>query len=227
MAEWLNTAFSGLDGGVFFAMNGLAKAIGGFLTPVCEIYTSLGDGGIFFILLSIAFMFFKKTRKTGIAMLLAIGVGAVFTNLTIKKLVARPRPYVTSETYRGFWEYVGAHVESEFSFPSGHTTSAMAAMTAMFICSNKKWSWVCLVAALFMGFTRLYFIVHYFTDVVGGLVIGAIGGVCGYYLSKLAFKYLEKYKEKKIIGFILNFCSIDLAKKIIAKIKKKDQTPEE
>ena len=221
MAIWLNTTFAGLDGAVFNAMHGLANAMGNILTPIFKIYTALGDGGLFFIALSIFLMFFRKTRKTGFAMLLAIGVGAVFTNLLIKKLVARPRPYVESELYNGFWQFVGAHVESEYSFPSGHTTATMASMTAMFICCNKKWSWIGFVVAFLMAFTRVYFIVHYFTDVLGGFIIGAIGGIGGYYICKLVYKYLEKYKEKKAINFMLNACILNLFK------KNKENTPEE
>ena len=213
MATWLNTTFAGLDGGVFNIMHALANAMGDFLTPVCKIYTALGDGGLFFIALSIFLMFFRKTRRTGFAMLLAIGVGAVFTNLLIKKLVARPRPYVESEIYNGFWQFVGAHIESEFSFPSGHTTATMASMTAMFICSNKKWSWLGFVVAFLMAFTRVYFIVHYFTDVLGGFIIGAIGGIGGYYICKGVYKLLNKYKDKKAINFMLNACVLNLFRK--------------
>ena len=64
-----------------------------------------------------------------------------------------------------------------------------------------------------MGFTRLYFIVHYFTDVLGGFIIGGIGGIGGYYLCKLVYKYLEKYKDKKAINFMLNACVLDLFRK--------------
>lgn len=211
MATWLNSTFAGLDGAIFNAMHGLANAMGGFLTPLFKIYTALGDGGLFFIALSLFLMLFRKTRKTGFSMLLAIGVGALFTNLLIKKIVARPRPYVSG--YESFWQFVGAPMESEFSFPSGHTTATMACMTAMFICCNKKWSWVGFVVAFLMAFTRVYFIVHYFTDVLGGFIIGAIGGVSGYFIGKYTFNLLEKHKDKKAINFILNACILNLFKK--------------
>ena len=152
-------------------------------------------------------------------MLLAIGVGALFTNVLIKNLVERPRPYL-NPAYTDFWNAVGHPEESEFSFPSGHTTATMASMTAMFICSNKKWSWVGFVVAFLMAFTRVYFIVHYFTDVCAGFIVGAIGGISGYYLSKYAFRFMEKYKDKKAFKFILNFCLLDL-------FKKKKSQPEE
>ena len=176
-------------------------------------YTALGDGGLFFIALSLVLMLFRKTRKVGFSMLLAIGIGAIVTNLLIKKLVARPRPYTANEVYNGFWQIFNMPPESEYSFPSGHTTATMASMTAMFICCRKKWSWLGFVVAFLMAFTRVYFIVHYFTDVLAGFIIGAIGGISGYYISKYAFRFLEKNKDKKIFSFALNFCVLDLFKK--------------
>ncbi|MBQ3219577.1 MAG: phosphatase PAP2 family protein [Clostridia bacterium] len=213
MAEWLNTAFSVFDGGVFNFMHTLSNSVGKFLTPVCKVYTSLGNGGIFFIILSIFLILFKKTRKTGFAMLLAIGIGAIFTNLIIKKIVARPRPYVNNEIYKDYWQSVGGLVESEFSFPSGHTTATTSCMMAMFLFCNKKWSYVGFLVAIFMAFTRVYLIVHYTTDVIAGLIIGAIAGTISFFVTKLLFSKLEKFNEKPFCNFALNVDICDLFKK--------------
>ena len=146
---------------------------------------------------------------------------AIITNVTLKNLVARDRPYIASEEYFNFWQFAQGAIESEKSFPSGHATVTMASMMAVFLTAHKKWSWVGFVVAFLMAFTRVYFIVHYFTDVLGGFIIGAIGGIGGYYLCKLVYKYLEKYKDKKAINFMLNACVLNLFK------KGKENTPEE
>ena len=68
----------------------------------------------------------------------------------------------------------------DFSFPSGHTAASFAAMTALFLAKMKK-AWIAaLVLAVLIAFSRLYFYVHYPTDVLGGAVVGILSGIIGY-----------------------------------------------
>ena len=184
IAQWLNTACAGLDESVAIAVHKLYEAAPGFFTPFLTFVTLLGKGGIFLILLSFALMLFRPTRRYGTAMLLAITFGALITNLTVKPLVARPRPYTfEGSVYRQFWIELGKHTESDKSFPSGHMTAAMAASTAVFLRGKRKISWTAFFFAFFMGISRIYLSVHYTTDVLGGVLTGALGGVLGYYVS--------------------------------------------
>ncbi len=213
MVNWLNTAFSGFDAGVFNFTHGLAKAAGGFLTPLFNVISFLGDKGMIFLLTAVILMLFVKTRKVGVCMLLAVACGAVITNIVLKNVVNRPRPFLANEDYKAFWEYVGSPFEDESSFPSGHTTAAMAAMTALFLTCNKKWSWVGFIGALVMGLDRVYLIVHYGSDVVAGFIAGAIGAVFAFYLTKWIFRLANKYKEKKFFNFVLSFDVIEFFRK--------------
>ncbi len=212
MADWLNTAFYHFDKGAFMSAHSVYKASGGFFTPLSEFFALLGKGGIFFIILSVVLILFKRTRRTGVSILLAIGVGALFTNVILKNAVARPRPYLNEE-FKPFWQAVGAHYESEFSFPSGHTTVTMTSMTALFLSENKRWSWTGFIVATLMGLSRVYLVVHYLTDVIAGLIIGGIAGTIGYYLTKLIFNAMEKNANKKFCAFSLNADLLNLFKK--------------
>ncbi|MBQ9735066.1 MAG: phosphatase PAP2 family protein [Clostridia bacterium] len=212
MADWLNTAFYAFDKSAFISANALVKSCGAVLLPIAEIFAILGKGGIFFIVLSIVLILFKRTRRAGVSMFLAIGVGALFTNVILKNAVARPRPYLNEE-FKSFWQAVGASTESEYSFPSGHTTVTMTSMTALFLSANKKWSWIGFVVAVIMALSRVYLIVHYLTDVIAGLIVGGISGVIGYYLSKLIFQVMEKNADKKFCAFSLNADIKNLFKK--------------
>ncbi len=213
MAEWLNSTFFTFDKSVFNLMHNLAKSAGGFFTPFFKGVSFLGEGGVFFIIASIIFLLFKKTRKLGITILLALSVGAIFTNVVIKNAVARPRPFNANKEYREFWQFVSGKEQSEFSFPSGHATATMASMTALFVCTNKKWSWLGFVFALLMAFSRVYLMVHYTTDVLGGLFIGCVAGVISYYIVKYIYKKIEKYCEKPFCNFVLNADLLELLKK--------------
>jgi undecaprenyl-diphosphatase len=182
----------------------------------------LADHGYGMIALGLVLFAFKRTRKIGLAALFAIGVGALITNVTLKPLVFRARPYTHAE-YAVLWEKVGALVESERSFPSGHTTSAMATMLGIFLATdNKKRVWPILIFPVLMGFTRLYFVVHYPTDVLGGLIAGTLGGLGGFALVYLLYRFLNKHKENKFIAFYLSFNPIMVgARWVSSKLKKK------
>lgn len=125
IAQWLNTAFAGYDYAILQALHNLAGTSGGVFTPLCRAITLLGEKGILFLVLGIVLMLFPKTRKMGICMFGAVCCGALITNFWLKDFVARPRP-LTVEPFRTWWQAAGAYAESEYSFPSGHVTAAMA-----------------------------------------------------------------------------------------------------
>ena len=134
IADWINTTFASFDYALLEFFHTLAVSASFILNPLMEFLSIIGDNGYFGFAIAIALMLFPKTRKCGAAVFLSILVGAVFTNLAIKNIVARPRPYASDvAAFKEWWTYVGAHLESEFSFPSGHTTAAMASMTALCI----------------------------------------------------------------------------------------------
>ncbi len=154
---------------------------------------------------------FKKTRKFGMAVLFAVLVGTLCTNLIMKPLFDRPRPYVyyaDNPVFMSWYEFAGAHVESDKSFPSGHTTAAFELGIAMFLVLNKKYSWVFPVFSALVGLSRIYLMVHYVTDVLGGMCVGIFAGIAGYLImnaimkktanTKFAeFDLIEKIKKKK------------------------------
>lgn len=213
MVEFLNTTFSGLDGGNFRAVHSLAVNAGGFFTPFFKAISLLGEKGLLFIIAGLVLMAFAKTRKIGVCMILAIAIGALITNVTLKNIIDRPRPFLANREYRSYWAYINAPFEDESSFPSGHTTAIMAFMTAMFITCNKKWSWVGFVGVLLMGMSRVYLIAHYTSDVIGGIIVGGIAGVCAFFITKLLYSIIEKNKDNGFFKFVLEFDIIKLFKK--------------
>lgn len=211
MAEWLNSTFNSFDGGVFNAMHTLAEYAGGFLTPLFRAVSIIGEKGIIFFVLAIIFMLFAKFRKQGVCMFGALAIGAIIASVILKNLVARIRPYDAG--YLEFWQFVGGKASDSFCFPSGHTTMIMAAMTALFICFNKKWSWTGFFGVILMGFSRVYLISHYCSDVIGGIIVGAVAAIIAFFITKLIFFLLNKYKDKKFCAWCLNSDIRNLFKK--------------
>lgn len=178
-ALWLNTTFAGFDLGITAAIHKLYELAGGFFTPFLEFFSFLCDP-VVIIIIALLLAFFKRTRRFGLAVLLGITIGALLTNCCLKLLIARPRPYADETSiYYQFWLLVKQHTESDNSFPSGHTTAAFAAATAIFFRCDKRYSWLAFVAALLVAVSRIYLVVHYPSDVLVGLIVGVISGSLG------------------------------------------------
>ena len=153
----------------------------GFLDVVMPIITLLGDAGIFWIAVAVAFLFFPKYRKIGLSMGAALIMGLLVCNVTLKPLIARPRPY----DYQ--FEHFGKTIElliatpHDFSFPSGHTLASFEAATAMLI-ANKKLGVPAMLLACLIAFSRMYLYVHYPTDVLFSVVLGIAFAYLGTFL---------------------------------------------
>ena len=65
MAHWLDTVCRPFDHAVFAAIHRFAMAAGDFFTPLMSVITTLGDGGIAFILLGILPHSRPQCRGTG------------------------------------------------------------------------------------------------------------------------------------------------------------------
>lgn len=145
------------------------------LDKILAFITSLGNAGIIWIVLAVVLLILPKTRKTGIIVAAALLMDLILCNLILKNLVARVRPYDVNTAIA-----ILIKKPLDFSFPSGHTAASFAAMTALFLAKMKK-AWIAaLVLAVLIAFSRLYFYVHYPTDVLGGAVVGILSGIIGY-----------------------------------------------
>lgn len=157
----------------------------GFMNPIMQGITHLGDGGIFWIILSVLLLLFKKTRKVGLCCALGLILDLLVVNIAIKPLVARIRPYEIIKEIS-----ILTHQPGDHSFPSGHSAGSFACAWAFFRSYKKKWGIPALVLASLVSLSRLYVGVHYPTDVLGGIVIGIIVGELGYFLGKKIWRII-------------------------------------
>ena len=204
MADWLNTVFSGFDGAMFSFMHDLAVNAGGFFYPFFKFISFLGEGGWFAIVCGVIALLFKSTRKVGFAVLIGLFFGTIMNNSIIKNLVSRPRPYTANDTYFSWYEFVGASHTGKNSFPSGHSACTMAATIAWILTSKKKYRFLGLVFAILMGLSRVFLIVHYTTDVIAGLIVGAVAGTIAFLIVRFIYKKLEKYQDIEYCNFLIN-----------------------
>ena len=203
IGEAIDKTFYGFDMWVYNIFGSMQS---GFLTMVAKFFTAFGDEAfvIPMALFGIVLCFFKKTRKYGFALIFAIAIGTIITNVLVKPMVLRIRPYNTLQTtdmwgkYSVWYQAAGALSESDYSFPSGHTTAAFEMAIAIALClrsdGKKALSFIPPLIAVGTLGSRVYLMVHYASDVIGGLIVGTVAGIIAFFLSKPACMIFEKVK---------------------------------
>lgn len=169
----------------------------GFLDFLMPIITIFGDAGIFWIACAAVMLIFPKTRKTGLAMGVALVMGLLVCNICLKPLVARMRPLVYEVEILGNSAADLLHSgqllvgkPSDFSFPSGHTIASFEAAGVLML-NNKKLGIPALVLAILIAFSRMYLFVHYPTDVLVSVVLGTLFAILANYLVNKGADKLE------------------------------------
>ncbi len=107
------------------------------------------------------------------------------TTYTLKRIIKRDRPHITYPFIEP------AILETDPSFPSGHTTAAFTTATSLTLAFPK---WYVAVPAYTwagaMAYSRLHLGVHYPTDILAGAVVGAGSA----WLCHKANRWLQKRK---------------------------------
>ena len=161
--------------GFFFddaILNWFYSIMSPFLTRYMLVFSTIGGLGVVIALsLGISiFLWFKNRRE---AMFFAFSMGGASLIMVLTKYVlARPRPELFPDV--NLW-----HTASP-SFPSGHATGSMAFyLSLMFISVHTKSRWRALTVLLGslmilnISASRLYLQVHYPSDILAGLALGA------------------------------------------------------
>ena len=161
-----------------------------FLDFLMPIVTLIGEGGILWIAITLLLLIFKKTRKTGFVMALALIFGLLVGNLTLKPLIARPRPYSIDTDV-----YLLIDGLSDYSFPSGHTLACFEGAVSLLLCKCKKTGTLALIAAFVVAFSRVYLYVHYPTDVIVGAILGTLFACISFFIVKKLYQRAEKSKS--------------------------------
>lgn len=129
-------------------------------------------------------------------------VGAAAISQIMKYAIDRQRPF---EKYPGLIE-ARVHPSSS-SFPSSHTSTAFALATSLSL-EYPKWYIIApsMVWASCVGLSRMNQGVHYPSDVLGGIVVGAGTAYLCYRVNKWWFKKQESKASPLVLqAYNLNF----------------------
>lgn len=140
-----------------------------FKTKFLKIVTNFADTK-FFVVLAILILLIGR-NKMALTIVCLLIIDALIIEI-LKKIFRRERPNIKRLVY-----------EKGYSFPSGHTTSATCFYGfIIFLVSISGFSLslkiilgvVLVLFILTIGYSRIYLGVHYFSDVIGGLLVGSL-----------------------------------------------------
>lgn len=168
----LVTAFIGSFDKVNFSINQWAASINtGPFTPTAQVVSVVFDttSMVAISLVVAVFLFLLHQRRYSLLLLSAMGGEALLFGI-LKTVIRSPRPLN------------GIITQTGFSFPSGHTISSVVFFGVLTYVAWRRWGskrvkvltsgmYVSITAVV--GFDRLYLNVHWFSDVVGAVLLGA------------------------------------------------------
>ena len=163
------------------------------LDAVMGLLTRLGEETIFMV---VAIVVYGCVSKKGGYYLLSVGFFGALANQFLKITFRIPRPWVLDPDFQIVES--AREAATGYSFPSGHTQSAVGTFGGLARMTQKKWlRWVLIVIALLVSFSRLYLGVHTPLDVGVSLVVATV-------LVLVLWPIVEKAEEKPaVMGWLL------------------------
>jgi len=146
-----------------------------------KFYTRMGDGYVWILVIAYIYFFLGKADLFGI---IERVIPAIFLSLffywVVKLSVRRKRPF-------DLLKEVNADVPplDKFSFPSGHTMNNLAVGFTVFA-EAPSIGWIMLLMPITWGFLRVYYGVHWLSDVIGGICLGFLS----FWLGRIIFVML-------------------------------------
>ncbi len=140
------------------------------LDQIMMYITYMGNMGIIWVVLAVALFLIAKKTYLALQVSISLGLSFLISNLLLKNVVHRLRPYDVLD-----WIELLIASLDDYSFPSGHTSAAFAVATVLLL-NRARGGYLFLGLAMLMGFSRVYLLVHYPTDVIAGMIIGCLLG---------------------------------------------------
>lgn len=129
--------------------------------------TTLGEETAFLVIALIVFWCVDKRKGYCI---MAVGFMGTMFNQILKLACRVPRPWVQDPDFAILEQAKDA--AAGYSFPSGHTQTAVGTFGSIAAFTEKKWlRYGSVLLAVLVGFSRMYIGVHFLSDVLAGAAI--------------------------------------------------------
>ena len=171
----------------FFLLNPYHR---GFLNTFFIDFTFLGDG-LFTVIVFVLFLCLRRFSQAWQVITAFLASALVAQILKSAFSMPRPKQLFASGQYSYFIE--GVTHTGFASFPSGHSTSIFALVTLLALFEkNKKGNIAYLLAAVGVGYSRIYLGQHFLGDVLVGSLIGVSVAVLVHWLFVEKFPFFRR-----------------------------------
>ena len=184
MVEWIQSIDTSI---LIFIQENLSFPL---LDKIMIFITTLAEYGAIWIIVALLFLFSKKYRKYGVIMAIALLIMYVCNDLILKHIIGRLRPFEVNPE----WQILISQ-PSGSSFPSGHTAVSFTGALCVSM-ANKKFAPYAYILAVLIAFSRIYLLVHYPSDIIGGAVVGTLYAL----LAIWVYKLIDKKFIKGLLG---------------------------
>ena len=132
--------------------------------------TTFGEETAFLVIAMILFWCVDKRRGYFV---MSVGLFGTLISQFMKIICRIPRPWVRDPNFTILEQ--AREAASGYSFPSGHTQTAVGTFGAIAATEKRKWfTWLCISIAVLVGLSRMYIGVHTPADVLVGALISVV-----------------------------------------------------
>lgn len=134
------------------------------LNEIMLLITRLGEETAFLVAALIVFWCVDKYKGYYV---MTVGFIGTMANQFLKLACRVPRPWVLDENFTILEQ--AKEAAAGYSFPSGHSQSAVGTFGSIAAFTNKRWmKWICIIICVLVPFSRMYIGVHTPADVLVG-----------------------------------------------------------
>ena len=160
------------------------------LDKIVVVITSLGNAGIFWILLTLVMLIVCKAKKVAWTSALALLFSVLVINVFLKNMAMRARPCWIDDTIP-----LLVKNPKDYSFPSGHSSASFAsAVSIVQYAKYRKQGIAAVILAALIAVSRMYVFVHFPTDVFVGTMLGIVEAILAGIIIRFIYRKVEEKK---------------------------------
>ena len=133
---------------------------------------AITDYGKFILVFAVVLLWWKRDQRLHVRHACVVAglacVASLAFNEFLRLFIHRIRPYDAGITHL----FIAPN--PDWSFPSGHTVAAIAIVAALWFKGLRRTASVLSVLVALICFSRVYLGLHYVTDILGGVLVGAL-----------------------------------------------------
>lgn len=140
------------------------------LNDIMLLITTLGEETAFLVAAMIVFWCVDKRKGY---YMMAVGFLGTLLNQFLKLTFQEPRPWVKDPNFTILEQ--AREAAAGFSFPSGHSTSAVGTFGSIASFAQRRWiKYICIAICVLVPFSRMYIGVHTPLDVIVGSLLALV-----------------------------------------------------